>query len=496
MNELISLSAFEMREGLLRGDFSAVELTKAHLRRIEETNPRFGSFITVCTEQSMEQAKGADATLLKEKRNSPRFTGIPVSIKDMIVTKDIETTCASKMLRGFIPPYESTAVSKLRSEGAIIIGKTNLDEFAMGASNENSSFYPVKNPWDETRVPGGTSGGSAVSVSLGQAPLSLGTDTGGSIRQPSGFTGVVGLKPTYGRVSRYGVVAAASSLDQLGPLARNIQDIAFILGTIAGPDPLDSTSMEVEVPNYLQALQNETLSLSGLRVGVPKEYFIEGIDKDVEAGVRNGIKTLEKLGAKIVEISLPHTEYAVPVYYIINPAEVSSNMSRYDGVRYGHSIQDPKTLHELYEKTRAEGFGPEVRRRILIGTYVLSAGYYDAYYLKAQQVRTLLINDFKAAFQNVCDVIAAPTAPTTAFRLGEKTDSPLQMYLEDIFTCPVNLAGLPGLTLPCGLDRKNLPIGLQLIGPPFSESKLLQVGHLLEKELQFDTRKMTRTTYE
>ncbi len=494
-DELVSLSASEMRAGLIARRFSAVELVSAHLLRIEQTNKRFNSFLLVRAEECLKEAKLADRVLAEKGEDSPVFTGIPVAIKDMLITEGTETTCASKILKGFIPPYDCTAIRRLKQHGAIVLGKTNLDEFAMGASNENSAFGPVRNPWDETRVSGGSSGGSAVAVSLGQAPLALGTDTGGSIRQPAGFTGTCGIKPTYGRVSRYGAVAFASSLDQIGPFARSVEDLALALRIIAGVDEHDSTSMDVEVPDYVEALKTASSAIRGLRVGVPKEYFVKGMDSEVESGVRASIKLLGELGATIVDVSLPYTQYAIPVYYIINPAEASSNLSRYDGVRYGLRSKTANSLTELYEKTRAEGFGPEVKRRILIGTYVLSAGYYDAYYLKAQQVRTLIINDFKAAFANSCDVIACPTSPTTAFPLGEKSDSPLQMYLADIFTCPLNLAGLPGVSVPCGLDSSGLPIGFQLIGPPFSESRLLQVAHAFETQLRFDNRRMTRKSY-
>jgi aspartyl-tRNA(Asn)/glutamyl-tRNA(Gln) amidotransferase subunit A len=492
MTSLTSLSVTEMREGLLRKDFSAEELTAAHLDRIDATNPEFNSFIRVMHDEARQAAKEADAMLREQAEQSPVLTGIPVAVKDMLVTKGVETTCASKILSGFVPPYDCTAVARLKQRGAVIVGKTNLDEFAMGSSNEYSAFGPVKNPWDKTRVPGGSSGGSAVAVSLGQAPLSLGTDTGGSIRQPAAFCGVVGLKPTYGRVSRYGAVAFASSLDQIGPFGRSVDDVAAILQAISGSDENDSTSMNVPVPDYLAELRAQTdEGLKGLRIGVPKEYFIEGIEADVNTAVRSGLNLLAELGAEIVEVSLPHTEYALPVYYIITPAEAASNLARYDGVRYGLRAAGAETLTELYERTRAEGFGTEVKRRILIGNYVLSAGYYDAYYRKAQQVRTLLINDFKAAFTNSCDVIVTPVSPITPFKLGDKMSSPLSMYLADIFTVPINLAGLPGLSVPCGLDHAKLPIGMQFIGSPFSEPLLLRVGRAFEQAVKFETRKMT-----
>jgi len=483
----------EMRQGLLRRDFSAAELADAHLDRIAKTNGEFNSFLRVTDALAREAAEAADRKIHKDGENTPLLTGIPVAVKDMIITKDVETCCASKILAGFIPPYDSTVVSRLKENGAVILGKTNMDEFAMGSSNEHSAYGPVKNPWDTKRVPGGSSGGSAVAVSLGQAPLSLGTDTGGSIRQPSSLTGVVGMKPTYGRVSRYGAVAYASSFDQIGPFARSVEDLAAFLTAIAGADENDSTAMDIAVPDYVQELaQHEGKGLDGLRIGVPKEYFVEGIEPDTEKSVRSGLKLLESLGAKLVDISLPHTEYALPVYYIITPAEAASNLARYDGVRYGYRASNPSSLTDEYERTRAEGFGSEVKRRILIGNYVLSAGYYDAYYKKAQQVRTLLINDFKAAFHNSCDVIATPVSPTTAFELGAKMESPLSMYLADIFTVPINLAGLPGISVPCGLDSKTLPIGMQLIGAPFSESLLLRIARAFEREIKFETNRMTK----
>ena len=481
-----------MRQGLLKRDFNALELADAHLARIEKTNPEFNSFIRVTAKEAHDAAKLADESLKRDGDKTPLLTGIPVAVKDMIVTEGIETTCASKILNGFIPPYDSTVVARLKKAGAVIVGKTNMDEFAMGSSNEHSAYGPVKNPWDKTRVPGGSSGGSAAAVSLGQAPLSLGTDTGGSIRQPASLTGVVGLKPTYGRVSRFGAVAYASSLDQIGPFARSVEDLAIILQNIAGADERDSTSMDTPVPNYLEELKGHAAKgLKGLRIGVPKEYFIPGTEKEVEDSIRAGLKTLANLGAEIVDVTLPHTEYALPVYYIITPAEAASNLARYDGIRYGARTEDAQSLTALYERTRAEGFGAEVKRRIMIGNYVLSAGYYDAYYKKAQQVRTLIINDFKAAFHNRCDVIATPVSPTTAFELAAKLSSPLSMYLADIFTVPVNLAGLPGISVPCGLDKKNLPIGIQFIGSPFSESALLRVAGEFEREVKFEHRRMT-----
>ena len=491
MSSMTKLTSMEMREGLLQRDFSAVELAKQHLERIRSTNSELNSFITVTEREALEQAKRADEILAEQGANSPLLTGIPVAIKDMLVTKGIKTTCASKILYNFIPPYDGTAVSKLKASGAVIVGKTNLDEFAMGSSNENSAFGPVRNPWKLDRVPGGSSGGSAVAVASGQAPLALGTDTGGSIRQPASFTGICGLKPTYGRVSRYGAVAFASSLDQIGPFARDPRDLALLLQVIAGHDENDSTSVKQPVPNYLEELiANRGKGLAGLRVGVPKEYFISGIDSEVESNVKSAIAKLSELGAQIVDISLSTTDLALAAYYILAPAEASSNLARYDGVRYGLRAESPQNLAEMYEKTRGEGFGAETKRRIMIGNYVLSTGYYDAYYLKAQQVRTLIINDFRSVFNSQCDVIATPVTPTTAFKLGEKVSSPLQMYLADIFTIPASLAGLPGLSIPCGIDSCGLPIGIQLLGRPLEELQILTVAQELLDALQFDTKKL------
>lgn len=486
MKKLVKLSALEMRQGLVTKEFSAKELTTAHLDRIKETNPRLNSFLLVAEKEALIQAEAADKELSEKGDKTPLLTGIPIAIKDQISTKGIKTTCASKILANYVPPYDATTIKRLKKDGAVLIGKTNQDEFAMGSSSENSAFGVVRNPWNEECVPGGSSSGSAVAVACGQAPLSLGTDTGGSIRQPAGFNGIVGLKPTYGRVSRYGAVAFASSLDQIGPMARTVDDIAIILNSIAGFDENDSTSMKVEVPNYLEELKKfKGQSLKGLRVGVPKEYFVDGMDKEVEEKVRASIATLEKLGADIVEISLPNTKHALATYYIIAPAEASSNLARYDGIRYGVRAKNAKTLTEVYEKTRGEGFGDEVKRRILIGNYVLSAGYYDAYYKKAQQVRTLIINDFKSAFANQCDIIAGPVSPSTAFKIGENTDSPLSMYLADIFTLPASLAGVAGMSVPCALDSNSLPIGLQLFAAPFEEMSLMRVADAFMSETKF-----------
>ncbi len=474
--ELARLTIHEAATLLRQRHISAVELTQALLQRIRVTDPEIQSYLTVCEDDALAQAHQADQQLASQSAASP-LCGIPLAIKDVILTHGLRSTAGSRILSQFIPPYDATVVQRLKSAGAVILGKVNCDEFAMGSSNENSAFFPSRNPWDRSRVPGGSSGGSATSVAADQALASLGTDTGGSIRLPASFCGVVGLKPTYGRVSRYGVVAYASSLDQVGPVTKDTRDSALLLQTLAAHDPRDSTSAPLPVPDYLAAL---TQDVRGLKIGIPKEYFVEGMQPEVETAVRNAVTQLEKLGAHPVSISLPHTEYAIAAYYVIATAEASSNLSRYDGVKYGVRAPDATNLATMYTHTRAHGFGTEVKRRILLGAYVLSAGYYDAYYLKAQQVRTLLRQDFLTAFGQ-CDAIVTPVAPTTAFRLGEKTADPLTMYLSDIFTIAVNLAGLPALSVPCGFDNANMPIGLQLIGKPFAEERLLQIAHAYEQ---------------
>lgn len=474
MSELTHLSISELRAGLSKKSFSSTELTRAYLNKIEKSKD-LNAFITVDSNKALAAAQHADKQIAAGSKLP--LLGIPGAIKDMILTKDMRTTAASKILGNFIPPYSATVVERLEQAGSLVLGKTNLDEFAMGSSNENSAFGVVKNPWDTKRVPGGSSGGSAAAVAGCLAPYALGTDTGGSIRQPASFCNIVGIKPTYGRVSRYGVVAYASSLDQVGPMARSVRDCAEISQILSGHDPHDSTSVAQEVPNYIAALSK---GVKGLRLGIPKEYFIKGLAPEVEKAVREAITKLESLGAKTVEVSLPHTELAVAVYYILAPAEASSNLARYDGVRYGYRAEKTKDLMDLYCRSRSEGFGQEVQRRIMIGTYVLSSGYFDAFYLKAQKVRTLIAQDFKNAFADKCDVIVSPTAPTTAFRIAEKVTDPLAMYLNDIFTIPVNLAGLPGMSLPCGFDSAGLPIGLQLIGKPWDEETLFGVGHAYE----------------
>lgn len=477
--QLDNLTISQLRQQLASGETTSVELTKAFLARIAATNDKVNSFITVCEEEALAAADAADQRIAAG--NAAPLTGIPLAVKDIFNTLDVRTTCASKILDNYVSPYDATAIAKLREQDAVIIGKLNMDEFAMGSSNENSAAGPVKNPWDLERVPGGSSGGSAAAIAAGQALATLGTDTGGSIRQPASHCGVVGLKPTYGRVSRYGVVAFASSLDQVGPLARNVEDCALMLGAVAGYDPADSTSVDVPVPDYLATLKD---GVKGKKIGLPKEYFIEGLDADVKQAIDAAIETYKSLGAEIVEVSLPHTDYAVACYYLIATAEASSNLARYDGVRYGVRKDEGEGLIGMYQQTRAAGFGDEVKRRIMLGTYALSSGYYDAYYLKAQKVRTLIRKDFLDAFEQV-DLLLTPVAPTPAFKIGEKTDDPLHMYLSDIFTISLNLAGLCGISLPCGSSNEGLPIGLQLFGKPFAEGEILQAAWAFENATDF-----------
>ncbi len=480
---LHSLTIHELQEKLKKKEISSVELTKSTLERIAQVDEKIHSYITLCGEKALEEAKKADTQLRRKGSHSP-LLGIPLAIKDIFLTKGVLTTCASKILSNFVPPYDGTVVKKLKEAGAVTLGKTNMDEFAMGSSNENSAYGITRNPWNLDCVPGGSSGGSAAAVAADECIAALGTDTGGSIRQPAACCGIVGLKPTYGRVSRYGVIAFASSLDQVGPLTKDVTDCALMLEAIAGYDPSDSTSLDSTVPSYSSALKKKA---KGLKMGIPKEYFIPGTQPEVEKAVRDAIRVMEKAGIELVEVSLPHTEYAVAVYYLIATAEASSNLARYDGMKYGIR-QQAKDLTETYFKSREFGFGPEVKRRIMLGTYSLSAGYYDAYYLKAQKVRRLIKNDFDEAFKS-CDVIVAPTAPTTAFKIGEKTEDPLQMYLSDIFTNSLNLAGLPGLSMPCGFDTKGLPIGLQIIGKPLDEATVLRVAYAYEQATDWHNRK-------
>ncbi len=460
----------ELAHGLRAGEFSAVEVAETFLRRIEALDGRLNSFITVTAERALEQARAADERL--RRGGGGPLTGVPVAHKDIFCTDGVRTSCASRMLDSFVAPYDATVVERLRDAGAVMLGKTNMDEFAMGSSNETSFYGPVRNPWDTDRVPGGSSGGPAAAVAARLVPGATGTDTGGSIRQPAALCGITGLKPTYGRVSRWGMIAFASSLDQGGPMARTAEDVALLLGAMAGFDPRDSTSVDRPVPDYTAELARP---LRGLRVGLPREYFGEGLEAGVREAVEAAVRVLESEGAEVREISLPTTPLAVPAYYVVAPAEASSNLARYDGVRYGYRCEDPRDLEDLYMRTRGEGFGAEVKRRILVGTYTLSAGYYDAYYLKAQKVRRLIRDDFVRAFEEV-DVIAGPTSPTTAFRLGERLDDPVTMYLSDVYTIAANLAGLPALSMPVGFAG-GLPVGMQLIGRHFEEGRLLNVAH-------------------
>ncbi|MGI8405057.1 MAG: Asp-tRNA(Asn)/Glu-tRNA(Gln) amidotransferase subunit GatA [Thermomicrobiales bacterium] len=473
-NDLTRLTAAESRQRLDAGGISSVELTEAYLNRIAAIDPDVHAYLHVMTEISRAQAAEADHRIAS-RENVQALTGVPVALKDILCTTDAPTTAASCVLEGYVSPYDGTVVRKLREQGAVFLGKTNTDEFAMGSSTENSAFGPTHNPWDLSRVPGGSSGGSAASVAAREATISLGSDTGGSIRQPAGFCGVVGLKPTYGRVSRYGLIAFASSLDQIGPFARTVEDAAIMLEAIAGKDPHDATSVPLDVPSFAGSLRKD---LKGVRVGVAREYSVDGMEPGVDSAVKASIKQLEDLGAEIIDISLPHTEYALATYYITAPAEASANLSRFDGVKYGLRLEE-ETLLETYQRTRGTGFGAEVKRRIMLGTYALSSGYYDAYYVKAQKVRTLIKQDFDRAFEHV-DVIAAPTSPTVAFPLNSRTNDPYQMYLADVFTIPANMAGIPGISIPCGFSE-GLPVSLQLLGKSFDEQTLLGVAHAYEQ---------------
>ncbi|MCZ4304175.1 Asp-tRNA(Asn)/Glu-tRNA(Gln) amidotransferase subunit GatA [Zoogloeaceae bacterium G21618-S1] len=468
---MIEASLKDLAAALRAGTLSSVELTTLFLDRIDALNPSLNAFITVDRDGALTAARAADARLAAGTAGP--LTGIPLAHKDVFCTEGVRTTCASRMLENFVSPYDAHVVSQLKAVGAVMLGKTNMDEFAMGSSNENTHFGPTKNPWNTGRVPGGSSGGSAVAVAARLAPIATGTDTGGSVRQPAALTGVTGIKPTYGVVSRYGMIAYASSLDQGGAFGRSAEDCALLLSAMAGFDPRDSTSVERETEDYTRDLGKP---LAGLRIGLPKEFFAEGMDDDVRAATEAALDQYRQLGATTVEVSLPNAKLAIPAYYVIAPAEASSNLSRFDGVRYGHRAPEYGDLADMYSKSRAQGFGAEVKRRILVGTYVLSHGYYDAYYLQAQKLRRLIAEDFIAAFTQ-CDVIAGPTSPTVAWPIGEKSDDPVQMYLQDIYTIAVNLAGLPGLSLPCGTGANDLPVGLQLIGNYFDEARLLNVAH-------------------
>jgi aspartyl-tRNA(Asn)/glutamyl-tRNA(Gln) amidotransferase subunit A len=482
--EFYQLTIHELHEMLKRGETTSEAITESVLGRIKAVDNKVKAYVTITEEIARMQAREADKRLKAGEKSSP-LLGIPIAVKDNMCTDGIKTTCASKILANFVPPYDATVVRNLKQAGYVLCGKPNMDEFAMGSSTENSGFFITKNPWDLERIPGGSSGGSAAAVAAGECIGSLGSDTGGSIRQPASCCGVVGLKPTYGRVSRFGLVAFASSLDQIGPITKDVTDSALLMNVISGHDERDSTSANVPAPDFTKALKKDG---KGMKIGLPKEYFIEGMDPEVEKAVKDAVKTLEGLGAKVVEVSLPHTDYAVATYYILATSEASSNLARYDGVKYGFRTQSPKDLMDMYRKTRDEGFGPEVKRRIMLGTYALSAGYYDAYYKKGQQVRTLIKRDFDEAFKTV-DVIATPTAPTAAFKIGEKSSDPLQMYLSDIFTISVNLAGIPGISLPCGFTSGNLPIGLQLLGRHFDEESILHAAFAYEQATEWHKRR-------
>jgi len=471
--ELHEQSLAQLSAGLLAGELSSVELTQHMLQRISARDAGLNSFVTVTSEQALAEARAADERIAAG--DATALTGIPIAHKDIFCTLDVRTSCGSRMLENFVSPYDATVVANLRQAGAVMLGKTNMDEFAMGSSNETSYFGPVRNPWDTDTVPGGSSGGSAAAVAARLCAAATGTDTGGSIRQPAALTGITGLKPTYGRCSRWGMIAFASSLDQAGPMTRSAEDAALMLAGMAGFDERDSTSAQRPVDDYVGALGRD---IRGLRIGIVREFMGEGLDAGVGASVQAATDELKKLGVEVVEISLPNAGLSVPAYYVVAPAECSSNLARFDGVRYGHRCSDPKNLEDLYKRSRSEGFGPEVKRRIMIGAYALSAGYYDAYYLKAQKVRQLIADDFRRAFES-CDVIAGPTAPGTAFRLGEKADDPVSMYLQDIYTIAVNLAGLPGISIPAPASN-GMPVGLQLIGNYFEEARILNVAHQLQ----------------
>ena len=480
MSSLTDLSMLELAAKLASREVSSVDATRASLQRIAQVDPKVRAFLRVDESGALKAAEASDA---RRKAGSPlsALDGVPVGLKDIFLTQGVETTCASRVLEGFVPPYDATVVRLLKDAGLPLLGKLNMDEFAMGSSNESSAYFPTHNPWDLTRTPGGSSGGSAAAVAAREVFGALGTDTGGSIRQPAALTNTVGLKPTYGRVSRYGVIAFASSLDQPGPMARTVGDTAALFQLIARHDPLDSTSADVETPDCLTGLED---GVRGLKLGVPREYFAEGMDPEVAGTLRASLEELEKLGATLVDVSLPHTKYALATYYLLASSEASSNLARYDGIRYGQRAKDARGLKELYTQTRGQGFGAEVKRRIMLGTYALSAGYYDAYYLRAQKVRTLIREDFTKVFQQV-DAIVSPTSPVPAFKLGAKVDDPLSMYLMDVYTLPCNLAGLPGLSVPCGFTQGGLPIGMQLLGRPFDEARLLRIARAFEREHDF-----------
>jgi aspartyl-tRNA(Asn)/glutamyl-tRNA(Gln) amidotransferase subunit A len=481
--ELHQLTIHELQKLIVSGEVTSFGIVTSVFKRIDAVEEDVHAYITLMKNYAFEEALKADKDI-KAGKIKP-LTGIPIALKDIVCTKGFLTTCGSHILHNYIPPYDATVVEKLKDSGAVFTGKTNMDEFAMGSSTETSYFGITRNPWDLDRIPGGSSGGSAAAVAADLCIASIGSDTGGSIRQPAALSGVVGMKPTYGRVSRYGLIAFASSLDQIGPFTKDVEDCAIMMNALAGYDPRESTSVPMDVPDYREFLSR---GIEGWRVGIPKEYFIEGIDPEVEESVRKAITVIEGLGAKCIEMSLPHTEYCLAVYYIIAPAEASSNLARYDGVKYGFRSQESRDLLDMYKKTRSAGFGAEVKRRIMIGTYALSSGYYDAYYKKASQVRALIKRDFEEAFKQ-CDVILTPTSPTPAFKIGEKTEDPLQMYLSDIFTISANLAGIPGISVPCGFTRKGLPIGVQFLAGHFEEGKLIQISSAFEKHATLEKRR-------
>jgi len=481
--ELCSLTIHELKDKLRSGKTTSAEITASVFKRIDAVESEIRAYITLMKESAIREAAHADAAIRRGEMNA--LTGIPIALKDIFCTKGVRTTCGSGILHNFIPPYDGTVVEKLRAAGAVITGKTNMDEFAMGSSTETSFFGVTRNPWDLARIPGGSSGGSAAAVAADECIASLGSDTGGSIRQPAALCGVVGLKPTYGRVSRYGLIAFASSLDQIGPFTKDVEDCAILMNVIAGYDPRESTSVPEDVPDYCTFLGR---GIEGWRVGIPKEYFIDGIDPEVAAAISEAIRCVERAGATCMEVSLPHTDYCVAIYYVVAPAEASSNLARYDGVKYGFRSEDNRDLIDMYRRTRSAGFGEEVKRRIMIGTYALSSGYYDAYYRKASQVRALIKRDFELAFAD-CDCILTPTAPTPAFKIGEKTDDPMQMYLSDIFTISANLAGIPGISVPCGYTKSGLPIGVQFLAGHFQEGRLIQIASAYESQAKIEKRR-------
>jgi len=480
--ELYKLTIHELKEKLKKQEISAKELTLDFFKRIERVDKDVHSFITITKNDALKQAEEAEKRIINGD-NLP-LLGIPLAIKDLICIKGARNTCGSKMLSNYIPPYDATVIKKLRESGAVFLGKLNMDEFAMGSSTETSHFGVTRNPWDLKTIPGGSSGGSAAAVAADECAGSLGSDTGGSIRQPAAMCGVVGLKPTYGRVSRFGLVAFASSLDQIGPITKDVTDTAILMNIISGRDPLDSTSADIPVPDFTRSLRND---VKGLKIGIPKEYFVEGMDVEVEKSVKDAIELFKRFGAEIKDVSLPHADYAISTYYVIAPAEASSNLARYDGVKYGYRTNNRENLLGMYKKTRQDGFGTEVKRRIMLGTYALSSGYYDAYYLKAQKVRTLIKKDFDEALK-ICDILLTPTAPTPAFKIGEKFDNPIQMYLSDIFTISINLAGVPAISIPCGFSNKGLPIGLQIIGKHFDEETLIRAAYTFEQNTDYHTK--------